>query len=94
VRVLCRSWFTDEILIITIVNSTGADDPLVTRTHTLTFTIHPDGGLKMEANRTLATNTTIPFAVNGTWVRYLSQLTDRQRCLRCCQQRRGLCVVR
>ena len=64
---------------ITIINSTYADDPIVTRIGTLKFTLKDLGGLKMEANRTLATKTTIPDIINGTWV-----WTSVHVCLRQC----------
>jgi hypothetical protein len=64
-----RTWITDDTVVITILNASTASDPIVTRIGTVFFNMLEGGGLKMEENRTLASRTTIPFFITGTWVR-------------------------
>ena len=64
---LLRRWLNDSVVQITIVNATGAGDPELTRIGAIGFTLNPDGGLKMEANRTRASRTSVPYRLDGTW---------------------------
>lgn len=57
------------MLVLTVVNSTGQDDPQLTRIGAIGFTIKETGGLKMEKNRTVATRFFDYFPIKGTWVR-------------------------
>lgn len=80
--VLClrSEWYTNAIVIITIIDASTADDPILTRIGTLSFLIQPAGGLEMEGNITLPTKTTAPFYVNGTWVSVWHPLRLLTRC--------------
>lgn len=66
-----RTWISDTVMIITILDVTGVSDPIDTRVGTLFFYIESAGGLKMEHNYTEATQLDTPFYLNGTWVRGL-----------------------
>ena len=70
------------VVVSTVIDDSNLDDPLVTRVGTLGFTLLAPGGLRMEQNRTLPSQTVDPFIINGTWVR-LCKYFYRRRCPRC-----------